>query len=67
MNGIYRPMTTKLKSLSENNNAQPNYFVIGHNEKALTDPISYSKVDEFVNFLDEGLKNFRQQELASKR
>ena len=50
-----------------NNNAQPNYFVIGHNEKALTDPISYSRVDEFVNFLDEGLKNFRQQELASKR
>ena len=50
-----------------NNNAQPNYFVIGHDEKALTTPISYSKVDEFVNFLDEGLSNFKRQELASKR
>lgn len=50
-----------------NNNAQPNYFVIGHDEKALTSPISYSKVDEFVNFLDEGLKNFRTPTLASKR
>lgn len=50
-----------------NNNAQPNYFVIGHDEKALTAPISYSKVDEFMNFLDEGLNNFRQQKLASAK
>ncbi len=49
-----------------NNNAQPNYFVIGHNEKALTPPISYSEVDEFVNFLDEGLNNFKKQNLTSK-
>ena len=49
-----------------NNNAQPNYFVIGPNEKALAPPISYSEVDDFVNFLDEGLNNFKKQNLASK-
>jgi len=44
-----------------NANAQPNYFLIGKDEKALTEPIAYSNVDEFLNFLNDGLSNFKTE------
>ncbi len=44
-----------------NNNAQPNYLLIGHDEKGLTQPISYDNVDNFLMFLNDGLANFNQQ------
>ncbi len=43
-----------------NNNAQPNYILLGHEEKALTAPIAYSDVDDFIQFLDEGKKQFQR-------
>lgn len=41
------------------NNAQPYYVILDENGKLLLDPIAYElNVNKFVEFLDEGLKNF---------
>ncbi|MDN5203999.1 cytochrome c biogenesis protein CcdA [Fulvivirgaceae bacterium BMA10] len=44
-----------------NNNAQPNYILLDHAEKGLVKPVAYDRdVQNFLDFLDEGLKNFHQ-------
>lgn len=44
------------------NNAQPFYVLLGPDEKALAWPFGYDRnPDRFVEFLDTGLKNFRQR------
>ncbi|MEO1051477.1 MAG: cytochrome c biogenesis protein CcdA [Bacteroidota bacterium] len=51
-----------------NNNAQPNYILLGHNEKGLIDPKAYDRsVDNFVDFLDEGLKSFEESQLQAAK
>jgi len=43
-------------------NTQPYYVLIDHDEKMLTTPRSHDlDVDEYINFLDEGLKNFQNR------
>jgi len=42
-----------------NTNTQPYYVLAGHDGQPLVQPIGYElNVDKFVEFLDEGLKNF---------
>ncbi len=41
-------------------NAQPNYFIVGQDGKALLEPISYSDVEEFSAFLDKGLRDYNK-------
>lgn len=43
------------------NNAQPNYILLGHDEKALVQPTAYNKdVNAFVEFLDAGKTAFKK-------
>ncbi len=50
-----------------NNNAQPNYFLIGQDQKALTEPVAYTSVTNFVDFLDTGLANYKaSKQLANQ-
>ena len=43
-------------------NTQPYYVLIDHDEKMLTTPRSHDlDVDEYINFLDEGLENFQNK------
>jgi thiol:disulfide interchange protein len=45
-----------------NNNAQPYYVLMDPSGRLLTEPVSYTlNVQEFVNFLDRGLKEFNSQ------
>lgn len=41
-----------------NNNAQPYYAIVTADGKSLVKPLGYVSVEEFVQFLDEGKKNF---------
>jgi len=42
-----------------NTNTLPYYVIIDHNGKPLTKPIGYElDVRKFIDFLDEGVKNF---------
>jgi thiol:disulfide interchange protein DsbD len=42
-------------------NAQPFYVLMGHNGEVLTQPRAYDlDVDEFVEFLENGIKNYEQ-------
>lgn len=42
-----------------NNNAQPFYVLVGHDEKVLVEPVAYDKsVSNFIQFLDKGKKRF---------
>jgi thiol:disulfide interchange protein DsbD len=42
-----------------NNNAQPYYVLLGHDELPLVTPVAYDEnVDNFVRFLDAGKANF---------
>ncbi len=41
-------------------NAQPNYFIVGQNGKALLEPISYTNVKKFSEFLDNGLVGYKK-------
>ena len=51
-----------------NNNAQPFYVILNHQGELLAEPMAYNKdVDEFVEFLDEGLKAFKQTMIASEK
>lgn len=44
-----------------NVNAQPFYVLMGHNNDVLMQPRAYNlNVDEFVAFLEQGLKNFKE-------
>lgn len=44
-----------------NVNAQPYYVLLDTNEQLLTEPKAYDlNVDNFIKFLDEGLKNFKK-------
>jgi len=44
-----------------NNNAQPFYVLVGEDERVLVTPYGYNKnVDEFVKFLDEGKKKYKE-------
>lgn len=48
-----------------NVNAQPYYVLMGHNNEVLVQPRAYNlNVDEFVNFLEQGVKNFRDGKFA---
>ncbi len=41
-------------------NAQPNYFIVGQDGKALLEPVAYSDVEEFSEFLDKGLEDYNK-------
>ncbi|UBM60712.1 thioredoxin family protein [Marinilongibacter aquaticus] len=41
-----------------NNNAQPYYVIVDGDGELLVDPIGYSSVDEFIDFLDRGKAKF---------
>lgn len=42
-----------------NNNAQPFYVLVGHDEQVLVEPVAYDKsVSNFIQFLDKGKKRF---------
>jgi thiol:disulfide interchange protein DsbD len=44
-----------------NANAQPFYVLMGHNGEVLTQPRAYDlDIDEFVDFLEQGIENFKQ-------
>lgn len=44
-----------------NVNAQPYYVLMGHNNEVLVQPRAYNlNVDEFVKFLEQGVKNFKE-------
>ena len=46
-----------------NNNAQPYYLILDHNEKVLVDPIGYTpEVSKFIQYLDQGKKAFEAQQ-----
>jgi len=46
-----------------NNNAQPYYVILDHEEQVLVEPIGYeSNVSRFVDFLDRGKKAFEQRD-----
>jgi thiol:disulfide interchange protein len=43
-----------------NNNAQPFYVILDHNENLLVEPMGYNKdVQSFTEFLEKGLENYR--------
>lgn len=45
-----------------NINAQPYYVLLDHSGELLTEPRAYDlDVDEFINFLDTGIMNFKKQ------
>jgi thiol:disulfide interchange protein len=45
-----------------NNNAQPFYVLLDHNENMLVEPRAYDlNVGNFIRFLDEGKKNFEEK------
>jgi len=44
-------------------NTQPYYVLIDHNEQLLTTPRAHNlDIGEYINFLDEGLKNFEDRQ-----
>ncbi|MCD4790908.1 MAG: thioredoxin family protein [Bacteroidales bacterium] len=46
-----------------NVNAQPYYVLIDHDGKKLTEPMAFNRnVNEFVEFLDKGIENFKNGE-----
>lgn len=48
-----------------NVNAQPFYVLMGHNNEVLVQPRAYNlDVDEFVKFLEDGVKNFKEGKSA---
>ncbi|KAF0130301.1 MAG: Protein-disulfide reductase [Bacteroidetes bacterium] len=48
-----------------NVNAQPFYVLMGHNNEVLVQPRAYNlNVDEFVAFLEQGVKNFKEGKSA---
>lgn len=48
-----------------NNNAQPYYVLLGHDEMPLVPPVAYDEnVDNFVRFLDAGKANFNAKKVA---
>ncbi|MDQ3393714.1 MAG: thioredoxin family protein [Bacteroidota bacterium] len=50
-----------------NNNAQPYYVILGHNEKVLVKPVAYeSNISKFKDFLEVGIQNFKQRFLHNK-
>ncbi|MEP2773729.1 MAG: cytochrome c biogenesis protein CcdA [Fulvivirga sp.] len=47
-----------------NNNAQPFYVLVGHDEQVLVEPVAYDKsVSNFIQFLDKGKKRFEATQL----
>lgn len=42
-----------------NNNAQPFYCIVSPEGQLLTKPVAYTSTEEFVAFLEAGLKNFK--------
>lgn len=45
-----------------NNNAQPYYVLLNNEEELLMSPIAYDlDVQNFINFLDQGIENFRKK------
>lgn len=49
-----------------NNNAQPYYLILDHNEKVLVDPIGYTPdVDDFVKYLEKGMAAFEDGQKVS--
>jgi len=47
-----------------NNNAQPFYVLVGHDEQVLVEPVAYDKsVSNFIQFLDKGKKRFEATQI----
>ena len=50
---------SELQTIRYGTNAQPYYVLMNHNEENLNDPVGYTpNVDEYYNWLKEGLSNF---------
>ncbi len=50
---------SELETIKYGTNAQPYYVLMDHNEENLNDPVGYTpNVDEYYNWLKEGLSNF---------
>jgi thiol:disulfide interchange protein DsbD len=50
---------SELQTIRYGTNAQPYYVLMDHNEENLNDPVGYTpNVDEYYNWLKEGLSNF---------
>lgn len=51
---------SELETIKYGTNAQPFYVLMDHNEENLIDPVGYTpNVDEYFNWLKEGLSNFK--------
>lgn len=51
---------SELETIKYGTNAQPYYVLMDHNEENLNDPVGYTpNVDEYYNWLKEGLSNFK--------
>ncbi|MCF6280412.1 MAG: thioredoxin family protein [Flavobacteriaceae bacterium] len=51
---------SELQAIKYGTNAQPFYVLIDHNEENLNDPVGYTpNVDEYYNWLEDGLSNFK--------
>ncbi len=51
---------SELQTIKYGTNAQPYYVLMDHNEENLIDPVGYTpNVDEYYNWLKEGLSNFK--------
>lgn len=49
-----------------NNNAQPFYILMDHEQNVLAEPKAYDlNIENFIKFLDEGLEEFKKQAVAS--
>ncbi len=42
-------------------NSTPTYFIINYNEEILSGPINSCSTDEYINFLNTGIENFKKQ------
>ena len=51
---------TDLQITKFNNNAQPYYCLLDKNGNSLTPPVGVTSTDEFVQFLNTGLSNFKK-------
>jgi thiol:disulfide interchange protein DsbD len=51
---------SELQTIRYKANSQPFYVLMGHNEENLIDPKAYTPdVDEYYNWLQEGISNFK--------
>lgn len=52
---------SEMQTIRYKTNSQPFYVLMGHNEENLNEPVAYTPdVDEYYNWLKEGLANFKK-------